>query len=60
MGQNVDIASTYSNYKKTDFGFIFPYTIDTNFSGQLSYATTITKLEVNKPVDSSFFVMPNQ
>jgi hypothetical protein len=60
MGQNVDIASTYSNYKKTDFGFIFPYTIDTNFSGQLSYATTITKLEINKPVDSSFFVMPNQ
>jgi hypothetical protein len=60
MGQNVDIASTYSNYKKTDFGFIFPYTIDTNFSGQLSYATTITKLEINKPVDPSVFVMPNQ
>jgi hypothetical protein len=60
MGQNVDIASTYSNYKKTDFGFIFPCTIDTNFSGQLSYATTVTKLEINKPVDPSVFVMPNQ
>jgi hypothetical protein len=60
MGQNVEIASTYSDYKKTDFGFIFPYTIDTDFSGQLSYTTTITKVEINKPVDPSVFAMPKQ
>jgi len=59
MGQDVNIASTYSDYKKTDFGFIFPYTIDTNF-GQFSYTTTVTKVEINKPVDPSVFAMPKQ
>ncbi|HEY6978316.1 MAG TPA: hypothetical protein VH396_18590 [Chitinophagaceae bacterium] len=60
MGQSVDIISNYSDYKKTDFGFIFPYTVDTNFNGQFSYTTTITKVEINKPVDPSIFAMPKQ
>jgi hypothetical protein len=60
MGQNVDIVSSYSNYKKTDSGFIFPYTIDTDFNKQFSYTTTITKVEINKPVDPSVFAMPKE
>jgi len=59
MGQDINIASTYSDYKKTDFGFIVPYTINTNL-GQFSYTTTITKVEINKSVDPSVFAMPKQ
>jgi hypothetical protein len=57
MGQEIEITIKLSDYKKTDFGNIMPFTIDTDL-GQFSLSTTIKKAEINKAVDPSIFIMP--
>ncbi len=59
MGQDVEITIGLADYKKTDAGYVMPFsqTIDT---GQFSLSTTITKVEVNKPVDPAVFNAPKQ
>jgi hypothetical protein len=59
MGQPVEITNTYSNYQKTDFGLVVPYSRVTDF-GQFSLTVTVTKAEVNKQIDLSIFEMPKQ
>lgn len=57
MGQSVEIVSTFSDYKKTEFGIILPYTKVIDFGGfALSYKRT--KVEVNKETDAKIFEMP--
>lgn len=60
MGQNMDITTTFSNFQKTDVGYIMPFSIDTNYGGQFDMPITITKVEVNKQIDPSAFDMPKQ
>ena len=57
MGQKIDIVTTFSDYKKTDFGIVVPYTKNVDM-GSFSMPSTITKLEINKELDSSIFEMP--
>jgi len=57
MGQEVEINIQLADYKKTDFGFMMPFTMNTDL-GQFQLSTTITKVEVNKAVDAGVFVMP--
>jgi hypothetical protein len=57
MGQEVEVTLKFSDFKKTDQGLIIPFAINTEL-GQFAMASTITKAEVNKPVDASIFVMP--
>ena len=57
QGQSVDITVSYSNYKKTDFGLVIPYTTGIDM-GQFNMKTTTTKVEINKAVDPSIFDMP--
>lgn len=49
--QEVEITVKYSNYTKTDDGYIFPFTTTTTggFGGSLNFET----IEVNKPIDES-------
>ena len=56
-GQEVEITIKLSDYKKTDFGYTMPFTIDTDL-GQFSLSTTIKKAEINKAVDPAIFIMP--
>lgn len=59
MGQSVEIVTTYSDYKKTDFGIVLPYTKAIDFGGfALSYKRT--KVEVNKEIDPKIFDMPTK
>jgi len=60
QGQPVDVTTTFSNFQKTDIGYILPYSIDTNYGGQMDVPITITKVEVNKEIDPSAFDMPKQ
>ena len=60
MGQDVEITRTPSNYKKTDFGVVIPYTIDISFGGQFSLTTTVKKVEFNKDVDPKIFEMSSK
>jgi outer membrane lipoprotein-sorting protein len=57
MGQPTTITTTLSNYQKTDFGIVMPYSISTDF-GQAVLAVTVQKVEVNKQIDPTIFDMP--
>lgn len=56
-GKNITTATTYSNYKKTDFGYVMAFTSGVNNSG---YDVTMnyTKVEINKETDPKVFAMP--
>jgi hypothetical protein len=57
MGQEVEITIQFADYKKTDFGYVVPFTINMDL-GQFQLSTTFKKAEINKPVDPAVFVMP--
>ncbi len=57
MGQEMEITRTPSNYKKTDFGIVYPYTIDISYGGQMNITSTVKKIEINKDVDPKIFDM---
>ncbi len=58
MGQTMEVSTTFSNFKKTDFGVVFPYTIEISYGGQFSITTNVNKLELNKKIDPTIFDMP--
>ena len=56
-GQEIEMTINFSDYKKTDFGFVVPHTIQTDM-GNFQLSATITKVVVNKDVDPKIFDMP--
>ncbi len=56
QGQDVTTSSIFSNYKKTDFGFVIPHTTVTNQGFEITI--TVTKVEFNKKIDPKIFEMP--
>ena len=57
MGQAVDVTTTYSDYKKTDFGIVLPYTKNIDM-GMIQLAQKLDKVEVNKAIDPKIFELP--
>ena len=57
-GQAMDITVGFSDYKKTDAGIAVPYKIETNYGGQFFLTETVTKVDINQPVDPAIFVKP--
>jgi hypothetical protein len=58
QGQPVTVTETYSDYRKTDTGFMIPYSLGLDFGGQFQINIAITKVELNKTVDPAVFAMP--
>ncbi len=58
QGQAVTSSTSYSDYRKTDTGFMVPYSIAMDFGGQFQIGMTVNKVELNKTVDPAIFVMP--
>jgi hypothetical protein len=58
MGQEVEVTSTYSDYRKTDYGFVVPYGIEVDFGGNFSFTSVVKKVEINKDIDPAIFAMP--
>ena len=56
-GQAVDVTTTYSDYKKTDFGILLPYAKNIDM-GMFQLAQKTEKAEVNKSIDPKIFEMP--
>jgi hypothetical protein len=56
-GQDIDIVTSFSDYRKTAEGFIMPYSSELELPG-LSIAFTNKKIEVNKEIDPAIFDMP--
>jgi hypothetical protein len=57
MGQEMELTAMYSDFKKTDFGVVVPYTTQLDFGGQFQMTSNLKKVEFNKPVDPAIFEM---
>ena len=57
QGQDVEITTTFSDYQKTDFGYVVAHNVQIDM-GSFQIGTTIKKVEVNKEVDPKIFDMP--
>jgi len=55
QGQDVETSVLFSNYQKTDFGYVLPYTTEMTLSQGFSIKSTTKKVEINKPVADSVF-----
>lgn len=58
QGQQVDITTKLSDYRKTEVGFMMPYAIDIDLGGQFQLSIAVKKVELNKTVDPAVFEMP--
>lgn len=58
-GSDVETTMLTSNFKKTENGFVVPFTMQVNMSG-LTVDMTNKKVEINKEVDMTMFEMPKQ
>jgi len=58
QGQEVEITTSYSDYRKSDVGYLFPHAMDLDFGGQFSMSMVVKKVEVNKTIDPAIFEMP--
>ena len=58
QGQDVDVSTAYSDYRKTDAGYLLPYVMDIDFGGQFSLNITVKKVELNKTIDPAIFAIP--
>lgn len=58
QGQDVNITTTLSDYRKTDVGFLVPYAVNVDLGGQFSLSIAVKKVELNKTIDPSIFSMP--
>ena len=56
--QEVNITTNLSDYRKTEVGYLIPYTIDVDFGGQFSMNIAVKKVELNKTIDPAIFEMP--
>jgi len=55
--QDVDVTTTFSDYRKSDFGYVIPYAIDIDF-GQFALSIAVKKVEMNQTIDPAIFAMP--
>lgn len=55
--QDVDVTSRFSDYRKTDVGYMVPYAIDIDL-GQFQLSIAVKKVELNKTIDPATFDMP--
>jgi hypothetical protein len=58
QGQDVEITSTFDDYRKTDTGYLLPYSMNLDFGGQFTFSITVKKIELNKMIDPAIFEMP--
>lgn len=56
MGQPIEITLTYSDFKKTDYGWVVPQTTEINL-GQFAITSKLKNIEINAPVDAALFEM---
>jgi hypothetical protein len=56
-GKDISTSSSFSNYKKTDFGYVIANTMATSNMGY-DIVINYSKVEINKDIDPKIFAMP--
>jgi hypothetical protein len=56
-GEEIEVTTSYSDYKKTDFGTVIPYSTSIDM-GQFGLKVNVNKVEINKDIDMNIFEMP--
>jgi hypothetical protein len=56
-GQDIEISTVYTDYRKTEDGYVMAFSYELNLGG-LSVTVTSKKIEVNKDISSAIFDMP--
>jgi len=59
MGQQMTVITTFSDYRKTDYGFVLPYAYDVNYGYQFALSVKLVKAEFNKAVNPVIFEFGN-
>ena len=57
MGQTVEVVTTFSDPKKTDFGIVLPYSRAIDLGG-FALSSKVNKVEINKEIDPKIFEQP--
>ena len=58
QGQDVTMTVSYSDYRKTETGYLMPYHLDLDFGGQFQMSIVVKSIELNKTIDPAIFLMP--
>jgi hypothetical protein len=56
-GQKTEVTTTYSDYVKSDAGWLYPQTVGIDFGGNFSMTSKVSKIEINPAIDSGIFEM---
>jgi len=59
QGQDTNVTTSYSNFQKTDFGYLAANKIDVDL-GQFQLSYTVKSITVNKDIDPKIFDMPGK
>jgi outer membrane lipoprotein-sorting protein len=57
-GQEAEVETSFSDFKKTDYGFTMPYKTEISLPQGFTLAMNFKKVEVNKEIDPKIFEMP--
>jgi outer membrane lipoprotein-sorting protein len=58
MGQTMEVSYTFSDFRKTDFGNVYPFSTEINYGDQFSITSKVNKIQINTDVDPKIFDMP--
>ena len=58
MGTAIDITTTFSDFRKSDFGITSAYAMEIAYGTMFSMTTTVKKVTVNSDIDPKIFDMP--
>ena len=56
-GQKTDVTTTYSDYVKSEAGWLYPQTVGIDFGGNFSMTSKVSKMEINPTIDAAVFEM---
>jgi hypothetical protein len=57
-GQEIETTTTFSNYQKTDYGFVVPFAQELTLPQGITLSMKDKKVEVNKDIDPAVFEKP--
>jgi hypothetical protein len=55
MGQTITNTINYSDFKKTEMGWVVPYITDIDMGGMMQLKNKLVKIDINPSIDSAIF-----